>query len=139
MSTTDKNYLEKLFINEAKPALKRHSGGGGEPCPSIVIITGTVPYNEPTIVTDTGYTTTVYSLNTMEHEDAMSYALYEKVEKEFTIEGACLDIWAPDRNKNVTVTLLEERPDEETEWRTYRKYKVACSAFPAILDIATYD
>lgn len=26
---TDSNYLEKLFINEAKPALDRHSGGGG--------------------------------------------------------------------------------------------------------------
>lgn len=27
MSTTDENYLQKLFINEAKPALNRHSGG----------------------------------------------------------------------------------------------------------------
>ena len=28
MSNTDENYLQKLFINEAKPALNRHSGGG---------------------------------------------------------------------------------------------------------------
>ena len=28
MSKTDENYLQKLFINEAKPALNRHSGGG---------------------------------------------------------------------------------------------------------------
>ena len=25
--SSDENYLEKLFINEAKPALNRHSGG----------------------------------------------------------------------------------------------------------------
>lgn len=28
--TTDKNYLKDLFIDEAKPALQRHSGGGGD-------------------------------------------------------------------------------------------------------------
>ena len=25
----NENYLQELFINEAKPALERHSGGGG--------------------------------------------------------------------------------------------------------------
>lgn len=30
MSKTDENYLQKLFINEAKPALNRHSGGGAD-------------------------------------------------------------------------------------------------------------
>ena len=138
--TSNENYLEKLFINEAKPALNRHSGGGGEPCPSIVIITGTVPYNAPTIVTDTGYTTNVYPLNTMSHEDAISYALYEKVNASFQIEGSNLDMWYPERNKNVEVTLVDSYPDPATDgYRTYRVYSVTCTAFPAILDIVTAD
>lgn len=29
METNKENYLTKLFVNEAKPAMKRHSGGGG--------------------------------------------------------------------------------------------------------------
>ena len=29
MEINKENYLTKLFVNEAKPAMKRHSGGGG--------------------------------------------------------------------------------------------------------------
>lgn len=29
MGINDKNWYQKLFIDECKPALKRHSGGGG--------------------------------------------------------------------------------------------------------------
>ena len=30
VDTTKDNYLQDLFINEAKPALDRHSGSGGD-------------------------------------------------------------------------------------------------------------
>jgi hypothetical protein len=141
MSTTDKNYLEKLFINEAKPALKRHSGGGGEPCPSIVIITGTIPYSPPTVMTDKGHVIEIPECYINGNAcDATSYALYEKVDSYFTIEGPNLNMWYPERNKNVEVTLLDSYPDPDTDgFRTYNVYQVTCTAFPAILDIATAD
>lgn len=38
MNITDENYLQELFIDEAKPALKRHSGGGGASDPAAAAV-----------------------------------------------------------------------------------------------------
>lgn len=40
MEINDKNWYQKLFIDQAKPALKRHSGGSGNIVPLTVTADG---------------------------------------------------------------------------------------------------
>jgi hypothetical protein len=50
MNTTDKNYLQKLFIEEAKPALSRHSGGGGASDPVAEAVMAAMALSTSTIL-----------------------------------------------------------------------------------------
>ena len=53
-----KNFLKEMFINEAKPALKRHSGGSGSEGGSVIV---NVPGSwQGTPVPNTGYVENVY-------------------------------------------------------------------------------
>lgn len=108
---------------------------------TMVYITGFIPYNNPTVITDTGYNVVLREMSVSGETNISESHLIMDVNKEFTIEGNNLTLFgAP---TNLTAKLIEEIDNtaegEGALTMIYRKYKCTITGTPAILSIITAD